>query len=145
MAIAKPVSKTIHIIIIETAYHLSIPLPPYAKKVMIFIMINAGNPATQPNTKFIIRHGNMINISIILYSCLIYMNKATRIEYTIRHRVNKEHHAKSVLLVTADSINNPIVEQENILAPVKSVVAILRTSFSVNDVFTFFIKILSFF
>jgi hypothetical protein len=73
------------------------------------------------------------------------MNKATRTEYTIRHRVNKEHHAKSVLLVTADSINNPIVEQENILAPVKSVVAILRTSFSVNDVFTFFIKILSFF
>ena len=112
---------------------------------MIFIMINAGNAAIQPNMKFITRHGNMINISIKLYSVLTYINNDTRTEYTVRLSAAKAHHAKSVLLATADTINNPMLEQLNILAPVKSVDVILCTSFSVSDDFTFFTKILSFF
>ena len=112
---------------------------------MIFIMINAGNAAIQPNMKFITRHGNMINISIKLYSVLTYINNDTRTEYTVRLRVAKAHHAKSVLLVTADIINKPMVEQLNILAPVKSVDAVLCTSSAVSGVLIFFIKILSFF
>lgn len=72
--------------------------------------MSVGNPVIQPNRKFIARHGKIITISIELYSCLIRMNNATRTEYTVRLRVARPYHAKSVLLLTADVINKPMLE-----------------------------------